>query len=178
MQCLQSCDFKTILQQKSIGAFILLTPEVPRSNSGRLDTGVEKRWLLRRQRRVLPPACVRITPRSAPFWSGTERCWTCRSSPSPSWSDTSGTRRQVRPAKPSATASVEEARRCAELTGTSALCVIVRSSASSPLTSNSQRPAAATRSGKHAPRQKTSIRSLNGRIRRGFLSLSSFSSFE
>lgn len=55
-----------------------------------------KRWLLRRQRRVLPLVCVQITPWFARSWSATERCWTCRSSPSHSWSDICGTHPQVR----------------------------------------------------------------------------------
>lgn len=55
-----------------------------------------KKWLLRRQQRVLPPVCVQITPCFARFWSGTEPCWTYRSSLSLSWRDTCRTHPQVR----------------------------------------------------------------------------------
>ncbi len=50
---------------KRVQRFILLTPEVFCFIPADL-TVVWKRWLLRRQRRVLPPVCVQITPWFAP----------------------------------------------------------------------------------------------------------------
>lgn len=75
--------------------YFVTTPEVVCTLAAWGLTLVWKRWLLRRQRRVLPLVCVQITPWFARSWSDTEPCWTCRSSPSLSWKDTCRTRPQV-----------------------------------------------------------------------------------